>query len=144
MMSLKKSILLTLSAFVLVACSTDDDVQPTILTTKATVLKAELPDSLSIGENYRIEVFYELPSACHMDVGLIVNPGSTNTESYIYGVAAYDADQVGCDQTSTDLQRSGEFQLHVESEETHVFHVWRGFDQDGKDIYEAIEVEVVM
>lgn len=134
--------LLVLSTFIFVACSTDDDVQPNILSTKAKILKAELPDSFAVGENYTIEVYYELPSACHLDVGLKIDPGSTNAEFYIYGVAAYDADQVGCDQTSTDLQRQGEFSVFVENDQPYVFYIWQGFDEDGNDIYVPEEVEV--
>ena len=141
---MKKIVLLVFTALFLVACSDDDDVQVNIQTTKAEILKAELPDSFNLGEFYMIDVYYLLPSACHIDVGLKIDDGATSTEYYLYGVAAYDADQVGCDQTSTDLERSAEFEVFVESQDAYVFHVWRGFDQDGKDIYDRIEVPVNM
>lgn len=134
-----------LSLVILTACSTDDDrpganLQPE----KAKIIKAVLPESLEMGESYNIEVFYELPSPCHIDVQLVVAPGETNTEYYIYGATVVDADQVGCDQTSTDLERSGEFQLFVESTESYTFHLWRGFTEDGIDIYDPVTVPVTM
>lgn len=142
MMFLKKSLLLMLSVFVFASCSTSDDVSPNILTTKAKVLKAELPDTFTMGQTYNIKVFYELASACHTDIGLKVDRGSTSSEYYIYGVAAYDADQVGCDETSTDLQGDGEFLVVVENPEDYVFYIWEGFDEDGKDIYVPETIEV--
>lgn len=143
MMFSKKSLLLVLSLYVLASCSTNsDDIEPNILTTKAKVLKAELPESFTMGQTYNIEVFYELASACHMDLGLKVDRGITSSEYYIYGVAAYDADQIGCDQTSTDLQGSGTFEVVVENLEDYVFYIWEGFDQDGKDIYVPQVIQV--
>ena len=142
---MKKFIILMLSLVVLTACSTDDEgpeikLQPA----KAKILKAELPESLEMSKNYTIEVFYELPSPCHIDVALVAAPGETNTEFYLYGATVFDADQVGCDQTSTDLERSGEFNLFVESTESYTFHLWRGFTEDGIDIYDPVTVPVVM
>lgn len=142
---MKKFVLLMVSLLVLTACSTDDDgpnvnLQPV----KAKILKAELPDSLEMGKSYTIDVYYELPSPCHIDVALVAAPGETNTEIYLYGATVVDADKVGCDQTSTDLERSGEFNLFVESTESYTFHLWRGFTEDGIDIYEPITVPVVL
>ena len=142
---MKKIVLLMLSLVILTACSTDDDrpdvnLQPA----KAKIIKAVLPESLEMGKSYDIEVFYELPSPCHIDVQLVVAPGETNTEYYIYGATVVDADQVGCDQTSTDLERSGEFRLFVESTESYTFHLWRGFTEDGVDIYEPVTIPVTM
>lgn len=142
---MKKIVLLVLSLVTLTACSTDDDgpnvnLQPV----KAKILKAELPDSLEMGNSYTIDVFYQLPSPCHIDVALVVAPGETNSEFYIYGATVIDADKVGCDQTSTDLERSGEFTLFVESMDSYTFHLWRGFTEDGIDIYDPVTVPVVM
>lgn len=131
-------------ALALISCDVDDG--PTIMSTYAEVIHAELPDYFEKGETYEINVTYILPSACHEDAGMEARRGarmgSERRNIFIVGYASYDPSLSECTEEEEDLEREKEFSITIDEEEPYTFFLWTGNDVDGDHIFTEIEVPV--
>ena len=136
---MKKLLLLTITAFFLNACSSDDD-SGDIMQNLAPVVSVEMPDQFVYGASYNIEVVYERPTSCHTFSGLDLNQ---NENEITVGVVTSfrTSNNVNCVVTG-NLQATATINFVAEREDFYIFHFWKGRNTAGIDEFLTIEVPV--
>lgn len=142
---MKKLILLAVCTFTLMSCELESD-EPGLVPELAEVTAVDLPDFFEEGKSYTIDVTYLLPTACHVAQGINANRGSAygsgRRKIYVAGVAASQFGTTQCDEESDELEKESFFRLGIDEDMPYTFFLWKGKDEDGKDIYTEIEVPV--
>ncbi len=148
---MKKLILLFVSALVLVSCSGDDD-GPRTDFEAAKVIEIENPEFFEAGKTYEIDVTYFLSDACRSAAGINAQRGSSSNgeeewrDIYITGIASYDSNLSVCnkDAGANGLNRKASFKITIgeDEDEPYTFYLWRGLDEDEKDIFTEVVVPV--
>ena len=135
-----KKIFFLLLAFILSACSTnDDDSGNELLFAYAPINSVELPESMVLGETYVFKINYTNPSPCHQLFGYEYVQGA---DANIFAiVTSYNPDNYLCteEEGATGVY---EWEFTVELNENHIFKFWQGVDQNEKPVFITREVEV--
>lgn len=134
---MKKVILILLTAVFLVSCLNDDD-QPRFGLEFLPIKSAITPDTLTFGMIDTISIKYNLPNNCYSFNDLYYEVKDTARIVAVRAVVQLDA--ANC----SDIEIEKEFKLTVKAsqKQDYVFRFFKGFEADGKPIYEDIAVPV--
>lgn len=141
---LKKSLILTITmalATTLNSCVINDDDGSRYYYQAMEVISANFPAYFERGMTYRIDVVLDLPSNCHYFEGFdFTSTGDTDTERTIYPIATV-LDRTDCVEY-TDRTRNVFFNFQVLFNDTYVFKMYSGKDENGEDEFIIYEVPV--
>ncbi|MGB0895979.1 MAG: hypothetical protein ACPGU9_02440 [Flavobacteriaceae bacterium] len=100
----------------------------------------DLPHEFILGEEYFIDYTFKLPTDCHRYYDVFFNAENENrtvaATSIVY-------DRSNCQELLENNMVVGTFKFTAIYEQTYVFHIWKGQDEQGEDIYEIINVPIV-
>lgn len=100
----------------------------------------DLPNEFILNETYDIDFTFIRPTNCHGYHGIFIN---SEEENRIVGVTSIIYDNSNCMELTADNIASQSFRFQVLYDQIYVFHIWKGVDEFGDDIFETIEVPVV-
>ncbi|MEK6152313.1 hypothetical protein WIW50_03595 [Flavobacteriaceae bacterium 3-367] len=118
-------------------CNTDDDatgVQIVILQ----VTDADFPVTFTVGEVYTIEVTFLIPDACTLFEGFdFTSTGLTERQIVAIGTRF---PEEAC---LPDMEeRTATFDFEVFHDQTYIFRIWTGTDENGENEFLTFEVPV--
>ncbi|MBO2543723.1 hypothetical protein J0871_04770 [Salegentibacter sp. BDJ18] len=132
------------------SCDTDDD-GPNVAYEVAEITAYELPEYFETGEDYEIEVTYELADACHTFAGFEQGPSEDEDDEdvilyYIHALSSYDPNLIECNEegelTETRLARN-DFRVASNTEYTTVrFMLLRGVSSTNESDYITVDVPI--
>jgi hypothetical protein len=99
-----------------------------------------LPDEFVLDEVYDIDFTFIRPTNCHGYYDIFIN---AEDENRTVGVTSVVYENSNCIEINEDNIAEQTFRFQVIYDQTYVFHIWKGVDVDGEDIYEVYEVPVV-
>lgn len=141
---LKKSLIITIGCIIAIAisgCNLNDDDGTRFYYEAMEVQSANFPAFFERGNIYRIDVVLNLPSNCHYFEGFDFNAtGDTKTERTIYPIATV-LDRTDCVEYS-DRTINAFFNFDVLFNETYVFKLYTGKNENGDDEFLIYEVPV--
>ncbi|MDT0685466.1 hypothetical protein [Autumnicola psychrophila] len=147
---MKKFALLLISVLTFVSCDTDDD-GPNVNYELAEITDHNLPEFIEPGEDYDIDITYELPDACHTFAGF--DQGGAEDEDdedifvyYIHAITSYDPNLAECDEegelTETKTAREN-FNVSSDSQYTTIqFKLLTGVSSTNEREYITVDVPV--
>ena len=134
---MKKFIILSILATIMLSCSTDDDA----VSYGFEVLPIEsvdIPDEFTLGETYPITVTYNRPSTCHFFRDFYyAKENNERTVAVVNTVIA----QNDCEDL-TDTETTATFNFQVTSNGSYIFKFWQGKDANDENVFLEIEVPV--
>jgi hypothetical protein len=136
---MKNFISLSLIAFLVVGCSTDDDNYHDFSLEYVSAVSADVPDEFIYGQTYRINVTIELPNSCYFYYNQY-DYRYEGTSRLIYPIGHVD-EGIPC----TPNSRETTFSIPVRAlqQEPYIFKFYQGEDADGEDVFLTIEVPVI-
>lgn len=136
---MKKIVLLFILISSFLSCSTDND-SPSYTYSVLPVVSYIVPTSFTLGKTYEIKLKYQKPTSCHIYQGVYYDKDS-NTRT-IAVQTAVQKDQV----CSTEIPPISEtsFNFIPTNPGSYIFKFYKGKDTDGKDIFESVEIPVVV
>jgi len=137
---LMKKIVITFLLFVslLFSCSVSDDT-PRSYFEFLPIESVQMPDTFTRYQTHNIDLFYNLPSTCHVlnDIYYAINE---NQRTVAIVSEVYTASD-NCQEISTEAETS--FAFRPTELGTYIFKFWQGEDELGEDHYNVVEIEVV-
>ena len=134
---MKKFLIFSLVALLLVSCSINDDTNNYTLEILP-VESVDIPDEFALGETYPITVHYFRPTTCHtFREFYYVKDNNIRTVAPI----TYVFDQNNCTNLDNELVEAT-FNFIVTGNGSYIFKFWQGEDTNGEDQYLTIEVPV--
>lgn len=100
----------------------------------------DLPHEFVLNEVYYIDFTYKQPSNCHAYHSMFFN---AEEENRTVGVTTIVYDRSNCTDFIEDNIVSETFKFQAIYDQNYVFHIWKGTDNLGEDIYERIVVPIV-
>jgi hypothetical protein len=147
---MKRIALLMVLALSLYSCDMDDD-GPNLAYEVAEITAYELPEYLESGQDYEIEVTYELANACHTFAGFEQGPDEDEDDEdvilyYIHALSSYDTNLTECNEegelTETRIARN-DFRISATTEYTTVrFMLLRGISSTNERDYITVDVPI--
>jgi hypothetical protein len=136
---MKKIVLLFILISSFLSCSTDND-SPSYTYSVLPVVSFTVPTSFTLGKTYEIKLKYQKPTSCHIYQGIYYDKDS-NTRT-IAVQTAVQKDQV----CTADIPPISEVSFNFIPTNTgsYIFKFYKGKDADGKDIFESVEIPVVV
>lgn len=136
---MKKIALILVLMTTLVGCSLDNGNNDTYTYSVLPVESYTLPETFKLGETYTIKLKYQKPTACHIFQG-IYYAKDLNTRTI--GIQAAVQQNQTC---STEVPPISEasFNFVVSATGSYIFKFYKGKDAGGKDLFEAVEIQVV-
>lgn len=136
---MKKIILLLVVATTFLSCTLDENSNENYRFEVLPVASYSVPDTLNLGETYKIELKYQKPTICYQFQGIYYDK---NLNVRTIGVqTAVNVDQV-CSEVVPPL--SDAFFNFVPTEVgSYIFKFYKGKDDAGKDLFEEVEIPVV-
>ncbi len=134
-----KKALLTLAIIALTGCSLGDDEEKyhyEVLPIESIVF----PDEFVLGEVYTIDFTYLQPTSCHGYYNIYINAENENRTLAVTSIVFNDNN---CEQLTQNNEVLQSFDFKVLYDQTYRFHIWKGVDDLGEDIYEVIEVPTI-
>lgn len=136
---MKKAPLLVLIIGLLgfIGCDVDDDATGFHFVALQAIA-ADFPDTFTVGEIYTIEVTYLNPDACTFFEGFDFT-STELTERQIVAIGARFPEEA-C--TQDVEERTASFAFEVFRDQTYIFHLWAGEDENGENEFLTFEVPV--
>lgn len=123
--------------FVVSSCSNDDAPNFHFLPLK--IMSAELPESFTLNETYKIQVTYNQPDTCTSFAGFdVVDQDITVRNVVVVGTKR--TDQEIC--TENIEKQIASFNFIVKYSQPYTFRFWQGEDENGEQQYFEVEVPV--
>lgn len=137
-MKLIKKALFVILVLVVSSCSVDegDSYVHEILPVES----IDLPHEFVLNETYFIDFTFRLPTSCHDFYDILV---TTDNENRTVGVMSAVYDRSNCQEMGEENLYTSTFRFDVIYDQNYVFHIWKGKDNLGEDIYETIIVPIV-
>jgi hypothetical protein len=136
---MKKLVLLTLFLLTLVSCSIDDD-QPNYSYEVLPVDSYTLPASFTLGQTYEIKLKYKRPTKCHFYQGIYYDK---NLNIRTIGIQTSVLQNTDCEPIDLELTEVS-FKFYVTNTGSYIFKFYKGEDANGENIFEEVEVPVVI
>ena len=134
-----KKILVILSTLIfLISCSNDDG--PKYSFEALPIESIDLPASFTLNESYAIDFTFLRPTDCHAYNGLLFDADEENRTIAVYSKIVPNSN---CMDLTEDNIATQSFDFTVLYDQTYKFHIWKGKNSTGEDIYDIIEVPVV-
>lgn len=137
---MKKITLLLIFVLCTFGCSLNNDNNYNYEYKVLPILSYELPQELKLGETYEIKLKYQKPTQCYSYQGIYYSK-SLNTR--IIGIQSAVQSSLPCAEVIPE-ESEVSFIFYVTSTGSYVFKFYKGLDADGKDIFEDVEVPVVI
>lgn len=140
---MKKIALLLLAVITLNACTLEENNEPQFYYEVLPVESFQVPQSVSIGQNYEIKMTYKRPSNCHIYEGCYYK-----TEGYTttVGIQTYVLDKDDCQELEDQEPIETSFIFKVNgvqnAAQPYVFKFYKGKDTNGNDIFEEVSIPV--
>ncbi len=126
-------------ALIFSGCSLDDD-EPNFHFTALRITSADLPESFTFNQTYRIDVTFELPDGCTAYEGFDVTQEDTTVRNVVaIGTVRTDED-IAC--TQAIVEREAFFNFSVIYNEPYTFKFFQGEDSDGEPQFLEVVVPV--
>lgn len=135
---MKKLIALSLTLFLFVSCSLNDDDQSFSFEILP-IESVDIPNEFALGETYPITVSYFKPSSCHAFKEFYYL--KENNERTVAAIN-YVFERNNCEDLTDELVEAT-FNFIVTSNGSYIFKFWQGEDANGEDQYLIKEVPVV-
>ena len=100
----------------------------------------DLPHEFVLNETYDIDFTFLRPTNCHWYYDIFI---SAEDENRTVGVTSIVYENSNCIEMNEDNIAEQTFRFRVIYNQTYVFHIWKGTDVNGEDVYEVYEVPVV-
>ncbi|MBU2938105.1 hypothetical protein KO494_01005 [Lacinutrix sp. C3R15] len=135
---MKKIVAFLLFVSLLFSCSVSDDT-PRSHFEFLPIESVNMPDTFTRYQTHTIDLFYNLPSTCHVlnDIYYAINENE-RTVAIVSEVYTTSDD---CQEISTEAETS--FGFTPTESGVYVFKFWQGEDELGEDQYHVVEIEVV-
>lgn len=98
-----------------------------------------LPAEFTLGEEYTIDFTYLQPTSCHGYYNIFIDAENENRTLAVTSIVFNDNN---CEQLQGQVIQQS-FDFKVLYNQTYIFHVWKGTDNLGEDVFEIIEVPTV-
>lgn len=131
----KLVILLTFTS--IIGCSDDDKI--THYYQALPIETISLPSSFTLDETYTIDFSFVRPTTCHTYSNVLL---SSEEENRTFAVSSLVVTNAICDDISESNMTSQSFEFKVLFDQVYKFHIWKGKDSNGNDIYETYEIPV--
>jgi len=119
-------------------CSLDDD----SIQRHFEVLPIEsinLPQEFTLNETYTFEFTFIRPTNCY-GYNNIINVAENENRTLAVNAIVFENND--CTPTTIDNISTQEFEFKVIYDQVYKFHIWKGKDAQGNDIYDDIEIPV--
>lgn len=120
-------------------CNVDDD----SIESHFEILPIEsinLPQQFILGETYTIEFTFIRPTNCHAYDHII---NMIENENRTFSVKSVVFEQNNCTNLTTNNIATQSIEFKVTHDQTYLFHIWKGKDSQGIDIYDDYSIPVV-
>jgi hypothetical protein len=98
------------------------------------------PEEFTLNEIYDIDFTFIRPTNCHGYYDILINADDANRT---VGVTSIVYENSNCIELTEDNLAEQTFRFQVLYDQTYVFHIWKGTDASGADVFEDIEIPVV-
>jgi hypothetical protein len=130
-------ILFVAVSFIFSSCNLDDGVNFEFLPLQ--IVSADLPDSFTLNQVYKIDVTYIEPDTCtNFERFIVKNSDTTVRNINILGI--HKIDENSCDQIAQEQTAS--FNFIVKYTEPYTFRFWKGESENGQQQFIEVEVPV--
>lgn len=136
---MKKIVLFLTVITTLLSCSNDND-SPSYTYNVLPVVSYTVPTSFTLGKTYEIKLKYQKPTSCHIYQGIYYDKES-NTRTIAVQTAVQN-DQV-CSMEIPPISETS-FNFIPTNTGSYIFKFYKGKDTTGKDIFESVEIPVVV
>jgi hypothetical protein len=100
----------------------------------------DLPHEFILNEAYFIDYTFKLPTNCHTYYDIFI---TAENENRTVGATSVVYDRSNCQELNENNTVTRTFKFTAIYEQTYVFHIWKGKDDLGEDVYEIVEVPIV-
>jgi hypothetical protein len=139
MMRIKIIVLLVTCGLLFNSCSIEDD-GPNFHFTALAITSADLPESFSLNQTYKINVSFLLPDGCTSYDGFDITKEDTTLRNVVV-VGAVRTDEVSCTQEVTEQEAF--FNFVVIYNEPYTFRFYQGDNSDGEAEFFEVVVPVI-
>ncbi len=136
---MKKIIVFTVLITSLLSCSVDNN-NASYTYSVLPVTSFTVPTSFTLGSTYEIKLKYQKPTSCHLYQGIYYDK-NLNTRTIAIQTAVLDHQT--CTQELPPLSEAS-FNFMVTNTGSYIFKFYKGKDASGKDIFESVEIPVVL
>ncbi len=136
---MKKLLLLFAVVLVFVGCDLDDDNYQRSHMELLPIESATFPAEFREGQVYEIPIQYSRPSTCHVFEGFYYEK---NENIRTIAIQTTVLEQDNCT-TPTTNPITEVLKFVATTEDSYIFKLWKGKNDNGEDIFEEIEVPVV-
>lgn len=98
------------------------------------------PDEFVLNQIYDIDFTFIRPTNCHGYYNILIN---AEAENRTVGVTSIVYENSNCIEITENNIAEQSFRFAVLYDQTYVFHIWKGVDASGEDIFDIYEVPVV-
>ncbi|MDT0294765.1 hypothetical protein ACFQ3R_03605 [Mesonia ostreae] len=123
----------------LASCSSDDIDDVDFTYELMPISMANIPDTLTYGENSIITLDYLRPSTCHAFAGFNVIENEQEITLSILNTVVQNGSN--CENLD-NVTASENFEFLVEREDYYIFKIYEGIDEEGNEVYLTKEVMI--
>tara|TARA_R110002012_G_scaffold283090_2_gene473111 strand:+ start:59042 stop:59452 length:411 start_codon:yes stop_codon:yes gene_type:complete len=134
-----KKLFVCLFALLSLACSVDEDIQPSAVMLLP-VESAIVPDEFVIGEEYEIFITYIRPTACHVFKDIY---SKLESDGYLIAIMSNVFNESNDCPPNTETVETSFMFKPTRDINTYVFKFWHGSNGNSEDDYIIFEVPVV-
>lgn len=124
---------------IIVSC-VEDDSNEDLYFENLPIESISFPNEFELNEVYEIDFTFLRPTSCHGYYDIVME---AENESRTINVKSLVYKSETCSELAEDNSSEQSFIFNVIYNQTYVFHVWKGVDANGDDIYEDYQVPVV-
>ena len=121
-----------------IGCSGDDE--PDFYYEALPIESINLPDSFNLNETYTIDFTFTRPTTCHAYDRILI---WSDEENRTLAVSSVVLNNTNCEVMTEDNISYQSFEFEVIYNQTYVFNIWKGKDDNNEDIYETYEIPVI-
>ena len=99
-----------------------------------------LPTSFNLNQTYTIDFTFIKPTSCYVYNNLFINSGNQENRTLAVNTVVYEHSD--CIPLSTNNIETQSFDFKVIYDQVYTFHIWKGKDGQGNDLYEDIDIPV--
>jgi len=136
---MKNILFILFTVFIFNQCSIDDDT-PQQHFEMLPVESISFPNEFVLNNTYTIEFTFLRPTNCHAYNNMvIIKEGANRT----LGVNALVFENDNCAPLTTNASALQHFEFKVIYDQVYHFHVWKGKDAQGNDVYDDYDIPVI-
>jgi hypothetical protein len=136
---MKKIVLFLIAVISLISCNVEDD-GPIYNYEILPIASYVLPANFTVGKTYEIKMKYQKPSSCHIYKGIYYEK-DLNTRKIAVQVAIEKDQQ--CTKEVPPISETT-IKFVADNNGSYIFKFYKGKDATGKEIFEDVEVPVVL